>query len=58
MTREEFYNQAVISAMNALMIYNPNTSKLYIAKEAVKMAEILSNEVYGEEIEWPKERLF
>jgi hypothetical protein len=39
--------------MNALLTENPNTSKLFIAKEAVKMGEILAKEMYGEEIKWP-----
>jgi len=43
--------------MNALMIENSKTSKLWIAKEAVQMAEILANEVYGERIQWPQEDL-
>jgi hypothetical protein len=53
MNRIQFKHEAVIAAMNALMIDNPQTSKLWIAKEAVQMAEILSNEVYGEDIKWP-----
>jgi hypothetical protein len=57
MNRIQFKHEAAITAMNALMVHNPSTSKLYIAKEAVQMAEILSNEVYGEEIKWPKEDL-
>jgi len=39
------------------MIENSKTSKLWIAKEAVQMAEILANEVYGERIQWPQEDL-
>lgn len=57
MNRMQFKHEAAIAAMNALLTENPNTSKLFIAKEAVKMAEILSNEVYGEEIKWPQESL-
>jgi hypothetical protein len=53
MNRMQFKHEAAIAAMNALMIENSKTSKLWIAKEAVQMAEILSNEVYGEEIQWP-----
>ena len=53
MNRIQFKHEAVIAAMNALMIDNSQTSKLWIAKEAVQMAEILSNEVYGEDIKWP-----
>jgi hypothetical protein len=57
MNRMQFKHEAAISAMNALMIENSKTSKLWIAKEAVQMAEILANEVYGEEIQWPQEDL-
>lgn len=57
MNRMQFKHEAVIAAMNALMIDNCKTSKLWIAKEAVQMAEILANEVYGEEIRWPQEDL-
>jgi len=53
MNRIQFKHEAAIAAMNALMIDNSQTSKLWIAKEAVQMAEILSNEVYGEDIKWP-----
>jgi hypothetical protein len=55
MNRIQFKHEAAIAAMNALVIDNSGTSKLWIAKEAVQMAEILANEVYGEEIKWPKE---
>jgi len=57
MNRIQFKHEAAIAAMNALVIDNSGTSKLWIAKEAVQMAEILANEVYGEEIKWPKEDL-
>jgi hypothetical protein len=53
----QFEHEATIAAMNALLTENPNTSKLFIAKEAVKMGEILANEVYGERIKWPQEDL-
>ena len=53
MNRMQFNHEAAIAAMNALVIDNSGTSKLWIAKEAVKMAEILANEVYGEETKWP-----
>jgi hypothetical protein len=53
MNRMQFIHEAAIAAMNALMIENSKTSKLWIAKEAVQMAEILANEVYGERIQWP-----
>ena len=57
MNRMQFIHEAAIAAMNALMIENSKTSKLWIAKEAVQMAEILANEVYGERIVWPQEDL-
>lgn len=57
MNRIQFKHEAAIAAMNALVIDNSGTSKLWIAKEAVQMAEILANEVYGEEIKWPQESL-
>ena len=57
MNRMQFKHEAAIAAMNALMIENSKTSKLWIAKEAVQMAKILANEVYGEEIKWPIEDL-
>jgi len=53
MNRMQFKHEAAIAAMNALMIENSKTSKLWIAKEAVQMAEILSHEMYGEETKWP-----
>jgi hypothetical protein len=53
MNRMQFKHEAAIAAMSAILTENPNTSKLFIAKEAVKMAEILSHEMYGEEIKWP-----
>ena len=67
MTIEEFYHQAVIAAMQGQLaasghyrdelIKNPCE---YVAMSARHYATELTEQVYGggEDIEWPKERLF
>jgi hypothetical protein len=64
-TREEFFEQAVIAAMQGLLaasghyrdelIKNPCE---YIANAAREYAAELTDLIYGPPIEWPKERIF
>lgn len=65
MTRQEFYNQAVISAMQGLLAASGNYSDGLIddpvdntTNLAIQYAEALTLKVYGEEIVWPKERVY
>ena len=65
MTRDEFFEQAVIAAMQGLLaasghyrdelIKNPCE---YIANAAREYAAELTDLIYGPPIEWPKERIF
>ena len=62
MTREEFYNQAVIAAMQGLLaasrtlrIKNPCE---YVANAAREYAAELTDLIYGPPIDFPKERIF
>jgi hypothetical protein len=64
-TREEFFEQAVIAAMQGLLaasghyrdelIKNPCE---YVANAAREYAAELTDLIYGPPIEWPKERIF
>jgi hypothetical protein len=64
MTREEFFLEACLRAMQGLLaasgeyrdefITNPPA---HMATAARQYAEELTQQVYGPEIEWPKERI-
>ena len=65
MTREQFYNQAVMRAMQGLLAASGNYSDGLIddpvdntTNLAIQYAEALTLKVYGEEIVWPKERIY
>jgi uncharacterized protein with HEPN domain len=57
-SREEFKEDAILVAMNALMIkYTEGiSSPKYVAKKALEYAETITLELYGEELPIIKER--
>jgi hypothetical protein len=55
-SREEFKEDAILLAMQALITNGAGVSAKYIAKESIKYAEELTNRVYGEELPIIKER--
>jgi len=55
-SREEFKEEAILLAMQALITNGAGVSAKYIAKEAIKYAEEITGRVYGEEIPIVKER--
>ena len=55
-TREEFKEDAILLAMQALITNGAGVSAKYIAKEAIKYGEELTHRIYGEEIPIIKER--
>lgn len=67
MTREEFYHEACLRAMQGLLSASGEyTDELivdppkHMANAAQQYAEALTEQVFspGEDIDWPKERLF
>jgi len=64
MTREEFYLEAVIAAMNGLLCASGdykdeliNDPLQRVSDAAHDYAQSLTNKVYGPDIEWPKDRI-
>ena len=55
-SREEFKEDAILLAMQALIKNGASVSAKYIAKEAIKYAEELTCRLYGEELPIIKER--
>jgi hypothetical protein len=55
-TREEFKEDAILLAMQALITNGAGVSAKYIAKEAIKYGEELTHRLYGEEAPIIKER--
>ena len=55
-TREEFKENAILLAMQALITNGAGVSAKYIAKEAIKYAEELTHRLYGDEVPIIKER--
>lgn len=55
-SREEFKEDAILLAMQALITNGAGVSAKYIAKEAIKYAEELTHRLYGEEVPIIKER--
>ena len=55
-TREEFKEDAILLAMQALITNGAGVSAKYIAKEAIKYGEELTSRLYGEEAPIIKER--
>lgn len=55
-TREEFKEDAILLAMQALITNGAGVSAKYIAKEAIKYGEELTSRLYGDEVPIIKER--
>ena len=55
-SREEFKEDAILLAMQALITNGAGVSAKYIAKESIKYAEELTHRLYGEEAPIIKER--
>ena len=55
-SREEFKEDAILLAMQALITSQHGVSAKYLAKEAVKYGEELTYRLYGEELPIIKER--
>ena len=55
-TREEFKEDAILLAMQALITNGAGVSAKYIAKEAIKYGEELTSRLYGDELPIIKER--
>ena len=55
-TREEFKEDALLLAMQALITNGAGVSAKYIAKESIKYAEELTHRLYGDEAPIIKER--
>lgn len=48
-SREEFKEDAILLAMQALITNGAGVSAKYIAKEAIKYGEELTHRIYGEQ---------
>jgi hypothetical protein len=55
-SREEFKEDAILLAMQALITNGTGVSAKYVAKESIKYAEELTCRLYGEELPIIKER--
>ena len=55
-SREEFKEDAILLAMQALITNGAGVSAKYIAKEAIKYGEELTSRLYGDEVPIIKER--
>jgi hypothetical protein len=55
-SREEFKEDAILLAMQALITNGAGVSAKYIAKESIKYGEELTSRLYGDELPIIKER--